>query len=87
MDKDHQGSRGILKSLNSIAFFVNVMWSNFLVQLTLAQEERFEKKAELVNKKENSSSVKVCVFCGARHSYDVWLILDKKTEEENVSFC
>lgn len=45
-----------------------------------------EKKVESGNKLEKNSLVKVCLFCGAGHSLDVCLLLDKRTQDEKLSF-
>lgn len=45
-----------------------------------------EKKVESGNKKEKNSLVKACLFCGAGHSLDVCLLLQKRTQEEKMSF-
>lgn len=44
------------------------------------------KKVESGNKIEKNSLVKVCLFCGAGNSLDVCLSLDKKTQDEKLSF-
>lgn len=45
-----------------------------------------EKKVESMNKREKNSLVKACLFCGAGHSLDVCLLLDKRTQDEKMSF-
>lgn len=45
-----------------------------------------ERRVEPVNKSEKDLPAKVCSFCGAGHVLDVCLLLDKKTQNEKMSF-
>lgn len=45
-----------------------------------------EKQIEPVNAKEENLPIKACLYCGAGHSLDVCLLLDKRTQEEKMSF-
>lgn len=45
-----------------------------------------EDKVELVNKRKRNLPEMPCLFCGAGHSLDVCLQLDKRTQNEKIYF-